>query len=108
VRRALVLALAFAAATAAAGWWAVPVIAAGWVRLAPRDRSPVRSCMAGAVIGWALLLGWAALQGPVGVVARRVGGAFGLPPWGLALATLLFTALLAGAAAQAARPAVPR
>lgn len=108
MRRALVLTLAFAGATAAAGWWTVPVVAAVWVRVAPRARAPVRSCMAGAAIGWALLLGWAALQGPVDAVARKVGGAVGLPPWGFVLVTLLFAALLAGAAAQVARPAMPR
>jgi hypothetical protein len=108
MKRALALTLAFAGATAAAGWWTVPVVAAVWVRVARRDWSPVRSCMAGAAIGWALLLGWDALQGPVAAVARRVGGAVGLPPWGFVLVTLLFPALLAGAAAQMARPAVPR
>jgi hypothetical protein len=37
-----------------------------------------------------------------------VGGAVGLPPWAFVLVTLLFPAFLAGAAAQAARPAAPR
>ena len=106
--RVLVLAIAFAAATAAAGWWAVPVVAAGWVRVASRHRTPVRTCIAGATIGWTLLLGWGALQGPVEAVARRAGGAIGLPPWGFVLVTLLFPALLAGAAAQVARPSALR
>jgi hypothetical protein len=108
VKRFLFLALAFAGATAAAGWWTVPVVAAVWVRVSPRARSPARSCMAGAIIGWALLLGWVALRGPAGAVAGRVGGALGLPPWAFVLVTLLFPALLAGAAAQAAKPGVLR
>lgn len=108
MRRGLGLALAFAGATAAAGWWAVPLVAAAWVRVAPRERTPVGSCVTGAILGWALLLGWGALHGPMEAVARRTGGAIGLPSWGFVLVTLLFPALLAGAAAQMARPAVPR
>jgi hypothetical protein len=108
VKRALQLALVFAGATAAAGWWTVPIVAAIWVRVAPRARRPVLSCTVAAAAGCALLLGWTALQGPVDAVARRVGGAVGLPPWGFVLVTLLFPAFLAGAAAVAARPAAPR
>ena len=108
MKRLLVLTLAFAGATAAAGWWTVPVVAAVWVRGFPRARSPVRSCVAGAVIGWALLLAWVMLHGPAATVATRVGGALGLPPWGLVLVTLLFPAALAGTAAHAAKPGVLR
>ena len=68
MKRLLVLTLAFAGATAAAGWWTVPVVAAVWVRGFPRARSPVRSCVAGAVIGWALLLAWVMLHGPAATV----------------------------------------
>jgi len=111
VTRAVVLlafALAVAAGTAALGWWMVPVLAAVRVRVISRDRAPVASCMAGAALGWALLLGWAAWHGPVGLVARRVGGALDLPPWGFALLTLIFAALLAGTASRAAKPSLPR
>jgi hypothetical protein len=108
MKRLPLLSLAFAGATAAAGWWTVPAIAVVWVRAAPRERRPVVAAMAGAAIGWALLLGWDALHGPAAVLARRAGGAMGLPPWGFLVLTLLFPALLAGAAAQMARPAVPR
>lgn len=88
-----------AAGTALAGWWVVPALAALRVRALPRDRAPVASSMAGAALGWALLLGWAALHGPAEAVARRVGGALGLPSWGFVLLTLAVPALLAGAAA---------
>ena len=108
MRRALLLALVFAAATAAAGWWAVPIVAAIRVRVAPRDPRPVLSCTVAAAAGCALLLGWTALQGSAGAVAQRVGGAVGLPPWAFVLVTLLFPAFLAAAAAQAARSAAPR
>lgn len=60
--------------------------------------------MLGATLGWALLLGWTAVEGPVGLVARRAGGVFLVPAWGFVLVTLLFPALLSGAAARAARP----
>ena len=106
--RSMVLAALVAAGTVFVGWWAAPVLAAIWVRVVPRLRSPVGSCMLGAALGWALLLGWTALQGPVGLVALRVGGVLDLPGWGLILVTLLFPALLAGAAARGTQPPPPR
>jgi hypothetical protein len=106
--RTLVFAGLVAAATVIAGWWTVPVLAAVWVRVASRSRAAVRSCILGAALGWALLLGWTALNGPVDLLARRAGGVLELPGWGLLVATLLFPALLAGAAARVARPAPPR
>jgi len=111
VTRALVLlafAFAVAAGTAALGWWMVPVLAAVRARVISRDRAPVASCMAGAALGWALLLGWTAWHGPAGLVAGRVGGALDLPAWGFVLLTLIFAALLAGAASRAAKPSLPR
>jgi hypothetical protein len=104
VLRTLVFAGLVAAGTVIAGWWTVPVLAAVWVRVAPRSRGAVRSCMLGAALGWGLLLGWTALEAPVDLLARRVGGVLELPGWGLFVATLLFPALLAGAAARVARP----
>jgi hypothetical protein len=68
----------------------------------------VRSCAAGAALGWALLLGIAAVQGPVDSVARRVGPIFGLPWWGFLLLALAFPAMLAATAVQVARPPFPR
>ena len=104
----LAFAVVIAAGTALAGWWIVPVLTALRVRAFPRGRAPVVSSMAGAALGWGLLLGWDALHGPAGAVARRAGGALDLPPWGFVLLTLAASALLAGAAALAMRPARPR
>ena len=63
--------------------------------------------MLAASLGWALVLGWAALHGPVDTVALRVGGVLGLPPAGFVAATLIFPALLAGATLLAAGPRQP-
>jgi hypothetical protein len=90
------LALAVALGTALAGWWAVPVVVALWLWISPTEGSPVRRAMIGAALGWVLLLGWTALHGPIGPIARRAGGLFRLPGWGLVLVTLLFPAALAG------------
>ena len=97
------LVLAVAVGTALAGWWTVPLIVAVWVWLSPAAGSPVRRAMLGAALGWALLLGWTALQGPIGPLARRAGGLIGLPGWGLVLVTLLFPAALAGLVAVVIR-----
>jgi hypothetical protein len=105
ILRTIVFAGLVAAGTIAAGWWTVPVLTAAWVRMAPPPRGAVRSCMLGAALGWGLLLGRIALEGPVELLARRAGGVLGLPGWGLVVATLLFPALLAGAAARAVQPA---
>jgi hypothetical protein len=106
MRRALhigAFAVATAAATVLAGWWTIPLLAALWVRALPRTSA--WACAAGAALGWALVLGWEAMHGPIGTVARRVGGVFLLPAWGFVGLTLLFAALLAASAAVAARRA---
>jgi hypothetical protein len=96
-------ALCAAATTAVAGWWAIPVLAAVWTRMLPRTTANAITCGLGAASGWALLLVWDAAHGPVGTVARRVGGVFQLPGWGFVGVTLLFAALLAGMASAAVR-----
>jgi hypothetical protein len=105
--RVLYFAVLVAVGTRAAGWWIVPVLAAVWVRVDPRNPTPVLACMLGAALGWAMLLGLGALTGPVDVIARRAAGVMDMPPWELVLATLLFSALLAGAAALGAKPSAP-
>ncbi len=98
-----VLAVAVALATAAGGWWTVPLVAALWARVTP-IRRPVVGAGAGGALGWTLLLGWTALHGPVTRLAARVAPIFHAPAWALLLATLLYPALLAGAAAGVVRP----
>ncbi|MEP7175043.1 MAG: hypothetical protein ABI860_00745 [Gemmatimonadales bacterium] len=98
------LAALVAAGTALAGWWIVPLIVALWVLVLPRHRSELSSCVLGAALGWAILLGWAGFEGPVALAARQTAGVFDLPAWVLLVATLLFPALLAGLAARAVQP----
>jgi hypothetical protein len=106
VRRTLavvVFAVCAAASTAAGGWWTIPLLAAAWTRVLRRDDATATICALGAASGWALLLAWDAAHGPVGAVARRVGGVFMLPGWGFVGLTLLFAALLAATAAAVVR-----
>ena len=94
-----------AGSTVAVGWWAVPILAALWVRVLPFDRRPVRTTALGATLGWLLLIGIAALHGPVPALAARLSAVLELPRWGFLAATLLFPALLAGTAALLVKPA---
>ncbi len=98
----LVLLVAIALATAALGWWAVPLVAAVWALAIPHATGTWwRAALAGSG-GWALLLALAATQGPVGDLAAKVGAVFALPGFAFVLLTLLFPAVLAGSAAELA------
>lgn len=98
------LAFAFALATAAFGWWTVPLLGVAWPMIAgPAASRAAATAALAAALGWLLLLVWAAAQGPVGPVASKVGGAMGMPGIMLVLVTLAFPALLAGTGAVAAR-----
>jgi hypothetical protein len=94
-----------AVGTQGTGWWLVPLLAAAWARAFPREPATVTTCALGAAVGWGMLLAWGAVHGPIGTVARRVGGVFMLPGWGFVGVTLMFAAALAGAAVLVVRPA---
>jgi hypothetical protein len=95
----LLLGTAFALATALAGWWAVPVLAAIWGLIAPnRKRAPLLAAVA-AVWGWVLLLLWMWIQGPVMTVAERTGSVLRVGSASLLGITLAFSLVLAWAAA---------
>jgi hypothetical protein len=104
VLRTSAFAVLTAAGTVAAGWWTVPILAAIWVRVLPSDRRP-GTAIVGAAVGWGALvaLGW--LHGHIPALARTLSAALGLPAWGFLTATVLFPALLAGAAALLVKPA---
>jgi hypothetical protein len=95
----LLLLLAMALATWAAGWWGVLAAGTLWGLL---RRRPALAGIAAAA-AW---LGLLALDGPVDALRRlmqRTGGIFGVPGWVLVIATLLFPFLLAWSAARLAR-----
>jgi hypothetical protein len=94
VRLAL-LAAAFAAATRALGWWAVPVAAAAWALLdRGAMRAPWESALA-AMAGWGAILLWTAATGPLGELTRRTAAILAVPPAVMITATLLYGGLLA-------------
>ena len=105
--RLVLLALAFAVATIALGWWAVPLVAVAWA-LVRRGESASGSAALAAAVGWAGLLAWIAIRGPLADLGRQLGGIFGVPGAVLPIVTLLYAALLAWSAASLASIAVAR
>jgi hypothetical protein len=95
------LAPAFALATAAFGWWTVPLLGAVWGGVAAATSRPGVTAGTAAGLGWLFLLAWTATQGPVWVVAQRAGGVLALPGWLFVGVTVAFSALLGGSAAAA-------
>jgi len=95
------------AGTAALGWWTLPVIALVWGVIAPsRIQAGVTAAVA-AMLSWSLLLAWTATQGPIGTLARRVGGIFGVPGIAFIAITIVFAAVLAGSGALVAGALTP-
>jgi len=97
--RILLLAMAFALATAAFGWWTVPLLAAIWGLMARGVRGAAFSAATAALIAWGALLAWGAMHGPVAELAVKLGAVMQMPPAALVVATLLFPTLLAWSAA---------
>lgn len=93
--RFVLLAAAFALGTWVLGWWAILAVGVLWGWVARRTSAPARTAMGAAVLGWAALLGWTAVQGPVWVVAQRVGPILFLPGWLFVVLTLIFPGILA-------------
>ena len=93
--RLALLALAFAFATRALGWWAVPIVGAAWTLLERGSlRAPWHAALA-AALGWGGIFIFAALTSPLGELTRRVAGIFGQRAAVIYAVTLLFGALLA-------------
>jgi hypothetical protein len=95
-----VLSALMAVVTWLTGWWAVPALAAGWAFL----RRPVAAWPAGAAasIGWGAIL-FSAPGEARELLARRMGGIFGVPGWGMILVTLMFAWLLGWSGARLGR-----
>lgn len=92
----------FAFGTWGIGWWTVPVIGWMWGATPGRPAHPVVTAAGAAAGAWAALLALAALRGPVGELAIKLGGIMGVAGWVLVAATVLLPALLAGAGAGVA------
>ena len=95
----LLLAGGFALGTWLVGWWAVVLLSAVWSLW--RRRSAWRAGLA-AALSWGVLLAtipWA----PLGRLAPRLGGAFGVPGWATLLLPPLFAFLLGWSAARVVR-----
>lgn len=108
--RAIVVAIAFAAATAV-GWWGVPAAAAIFGVITWRDRGgPIVAGLA-AILAWGGILIWDAMSGPTNRVAATLGGVLLVHPVAVYVLTLAFAGLLAicsaicsRAVARAVRP----
>jgi hypothetical protein len=98
-----VLAMCFAGATLAIGWWGVPIVALGWGVVSQRYlgyRVRVAAfAAASAVCAWAGLLLWTATRGPLLLLSTTLGAVVGIPGPVLIAITLAFAALLAWSAA---------
>ena len=95
----LLVAAACAIGTAVLGWWAVPVVAAVGGYLMGHGRAFGIPAAAGAALAWGgILISYRLLGFPIDVFTRRLAGAMQLPPAGLITLTIVFPALLAGAA----------
>jgi hypothetical protein len=101
--RLVLLAAAFAIATFVAGWWAVPVVAACYAAITTAHRGSAVISGFAAMLGWAALLSIAAAQGPVGTLARELGGVLQLKPIAVYAVTIAYPGLLAISAAIVAR-----
>ena len=99
VLRLTLLALAFALATTFLGWWSVPLIGVLWGVVAKRHTRAGFTAAGAATLAWAALLLLVAVQGPMWMLAHKVGAILAIPGWLFIFITLAFPALLAGTAA---------
>jgi hypothetical protein len=101
--RLVLLAAAFAIATFVLGWWAVPIVAAIYAAISSAQRSSALTSGLAAMVGWAALLAITAARGPVGTLAKELGGILQIRPMGVYALTIAFPGLLAISAAIVAR-----
>ena len=101
--RFLLLAAAYAVATFAVGWWAVPLVAAVYAAITSAQRGSAILSGFAAMLGWGALLAITASQGPVGTLAAELGGVLQLKPVAVYVTTIAFPGLLAVSAAVVGR-----
>jgi hypothetical protein len=99
--RVVVVAVGFAVVTVVLPWWSVALLALAWGWLDGTSR-PIEIALA-AALSWATLLGVAALQGPVVVLAGRLGGLLHAPAAALPALTVLYAGVLGWCAAGVGR-----
>lgn len=102
ILRTLLVAIAFAAASAIA-WWAVPLAAAVFGALTYRDRGGPVVAACGGMLAWGGILLYDATRGPVGTVAATLGGVLQTRPIAVYVLTIAFAGLLSVCAAIVAR-----
>jgi hypothetical protein len=91
--RLMLLTAAFALISVALPWWSVAALALAWGWIAGGSARPADAGLA-AALGWMALLGVAAVEGPLAVLAGRLGELFHAPSAVLPLVTVLFAAIL--------------
>lgn len=100
--RTAAVALATIIGTVLLGWWSVAAVGIVSGLASRPGRAAVLQAGGGAALGWAAILAGSAVNGPIWVVAQRVGPVFRLPALGFLGVTIVFPALLAGSAALVA------
>lgn len=101
--RIVLLATAIALATSVLGWWAVPLVAAGYAAITTAQRGSVVVAGLAAMLAWGGLLAVTAARGPVGTLATELGGVLQVGRPGVYAVTIAFPGLLAISAAVVAR-----
>jgi hypothetical protein len=94
--RITLLGAAFALATVALGWIAVPAIGLLWGLVARGTRRPALTAGAAALAAWAVLLAWTAVVGRLWALLDRLVGLFHVPGFGILIVTLALAGALAG------------
>ncbi len=102
------LAGAFAAGTAAVGWWAVPLIAVIWGIVARHQAGAALMAGLAAMIAWAALLGVAAAHGRQDVLTGLLELIFRVKPVGLYGLAIAFPGLIAVTGSLLARSVARR
>jgi len=94
--RIVLLGAAFALATVALGWIAVPIVGLLWGLIARDTQRPALTAGAAALAAWAILLAWTAVVARLWALLTRLAGVFEFPGVGILLVTLALAATLAG------------
>jgi hypothetical protein len=92
----LVLAIAFAVATVAFGWWVAFLVGAVWAAIVRKSDQPIRVASGAATGAWLVLVFLTGSEGPVGQLAGLFGVVLPLPT-----VVLYVPALVAGGALAA-------